>query len=191
MRKINRPTCPNPRALASNYRHPDNKVVLIRASFGKCMYCESKVTAVSSGDVEHIKPKSKYPELKFEWNNLGFVCSKCNRAKWDKFDESSPYINPYEEEPRDHILTLGSFVQHMADSRRGEITVTDIDLNRPELIEKRGEKLKFIEKWIELYKRITDDKQKAVYLDELLIECKEDKEYSVLVEQLFRSHGLI
>lgn len=191
MRKITRPVCPNPVGLSTNYKHPDNKAALVMASHGKCMYCESKVTAVSFGDVEHIKPKSKYPQLKFEWTNLGFVCSKCNIAKKDKFEEEKSYINPYDEEPNDHVLAFGSFIQHKAGSERGELTVIDIDLNRPELVEKRGEKIKFIQKWIDLCMRTSSPQLKAIGLEELLEECKEDKEFSVLVEQLFKSHGIL
>lgn len=191
MRKINRPHCPNPRGLATNYKHPDNKNVLIQASYGKCMYCESKVTAISFGDVEHIKPKSKYPKLEFKWENLGFVCSKCNSAKKDKFNEMLPYINPYDEDPTDYLLALGAFIQHQTQNERGKLTIADINLNRPELVEKRGEKLKLIQKWIELYMVTPDRISKEIVLEELLNECKEDKEYSLLVEQLFKSHGLI
>ncbi len=33
MRKINRPACPNPTALAADYKNPDNKTALAKASF--------------------------------------------------------------------------------------------------------------------------------------------------------------
>src|SRR5688572_16918774 len=128
MRKINRPDCPNPTALATNYKHPENKVVLINASHGKCMYCESRVDHISYGDIEHIRPKSRYLQLEFDWSNLGYVCSKCNIAKHDKFEEDTPYINPYDEEPEDHLITVGAWLKHKAGSERGQLTIIDVDL---------------------------------------------------------------
>ena len=81
MIKLDRPSCPNPRALTKgDYKHPDNKIALKNSTFGKCMYCESKITHIDYGDIEHIKPKSKYPTLKFTWSNLGFACTVCNRT---------------------------------------------------------------------------------------------------------------
>ena len=86
MIQLAKPVCPNMAALVGgNYKHPDNKRVLEEVSFGKCIYCEAKVTDVYYGDVEHIKPKLKFPELEFDWDNLGFVCAKCNGEKHDKY----------------------------------------------------------------------------------------------------------
>ena len=190
MRKINRPDCPNPTALATNYKHDDNKQALITASHGKCMYCESKVTHVYFGDVEHIKPKTKYPTLEFEWTNLGFVCAKCNNAKSDRFDEATPYVNPYEEEPKDHLIALGAMLMHKNGSERGELTTTDIELNRPDLVEKRQEKLNNIQKWIDAAMRTQNETLKKAAITELLNEADEDKEYSLFVVNFLKLHEL-
>jgi len=124
MVKINRPTCPNPTSLSNgNYKHPTNKYALISASHGKCMYCESKVTHVYYGDVEHIQPKAIFPHLEFVWENLGFVCAKCNGIKQDKYDTKIPFINPYTEEPSAHLLALGTLIRQKRGSEKGEITI--------------------------------------------------------------------
>lgn len=46
----------------------------------KCMCCgdESKTTAYQ---VDHIKPRSKYPELEKDPNNLQVLCASCNSGK--------------------------------------------------------------------------------------------------------------
>ena len=54
------------RNVRERYGHPDIKSAVSRDSRGKCIYCESKVQHVTHGDIEHIRPKSKFPELTFE-----------------------------------------------------------------------------------------------------------------------------
>lgn len=191
MRKINRPNCPNPSALLTDYKHPENKKALSDASSGKCMYCESKVNHVYFGDIEHIKPKNKYPQLEFEWTNLGFVCARCNNAKSDKYDENTPHINPYGEEPNNHVIAMGALLKHKQGSERGELTIIEIDLNRPELLEKRQVKLQYIGKAIDACMRASNDTLKRNGLAEILEECKEDKEFSLFVESLLKLHNLI
>lgn len=191
MIQIQRPTCPNQAALTIDYRHPDNKKALVDASFDKCMYCESKITHVYFGDIEHIKPKSKYPELEFEWTNLGFVCAKCNNAKHDKYDDATPYINPYKENPEKFILALGAFLKNKKGNERGDLTIQDIKLNRPELLEKRQTKIELIGKAVDACMRTKNENLKKAALKELILECDKDKEYSFFIKTLFRLHELI
>ncbi len=57
----------------------------------KCAYCESSYRAVSSGDVEHYRPKGKVKEaadghpgywwLAAEWSNLLPSCQLCNQLR--------------------------------------------------------------------------------------------------------------
>lgn len=42
--------------------------------------------------IDHIKPKSKYPKLENDYSNLVYCCSYVNRAKWD--DDSPNYLDP-------------------------------------------------------------------------------------------------
>lgn len=191
MRKINRPACPNQTALATNYKHVDNKKALIDASHGKCMYCESKVLHIAFGDVEHIKPKSKFTALEFDWTNLGFGCTKCNIAKGDKYDTTTPYIDPYSENPDDYVIALGAVLKHKNGSERGELTIKDVELNRDGLIEKRQTKLNEIEIAIDRCSRTQNVTLKKIAFDSLLEEAKEDKEYSLFVKTLFKIHNII
>lgn len=43
----------------------------------KCMLCGSTEHIV----VDHIKPRSKYPELALDFNNLQVLCNSCNMGK--------------------------------------------------------------------------------------------------------------
>jgi|TARA_Y100000389_G_scaffold37868_2_gene32162 uncharacterized protein (TIGR02646 family) len=149
MIKIDRPDCPNQKALDSqNYKHPTNKEALRKANFDKCMYCESKISHVDFGDIEHIKPKSKLPELQYNWDNLGYSCSICNNNKKDKYDETCSAINPYHEDPSHHVIFSGAMLFSKQGSEKGKVTILDIGLNRNGLIEKRLEKTNEIDKTI-------------------------------------------
>ncbi|MFA5248155.1 MAG: HNH endonuclease [Patescibacteria group bacterium] len=191
MIKINRPNCPNPLALQTNYKDPVNKKALLNASFGKCMYCESKIGHVYFGDVEHIKPKSVYSDLTFDWLNLGYVCAKCNNSKKDKFYEETPYINPYDENPDDFLISLGSMYSPRKGSERGEITILDIELNRPELIEKRLNRLGDIEKALNACMRTANEALKDNALKAIIREAETDKEYSYFVKTYLELQGVV
>jgi uncharacterized protein (TIGR02646 family) len=74
------------------YGAPSVKQALLLAQHDKCCFCESKVSHVSFGDVEHFRPKAAcrssadaperkpgYYWLAYEWSNLYFACEQCNR----------------------------------------------------------------------------------------------------------------
>ena len=190
MIKISKPKCPNSSVLQGDYKHPVNKNALVDASSGKCMYCESKITHVYFGDVEHIKPKSKFPSLQFDWFNLGFSCAKCNSAKSDKYDENTPHINPYDEDPEEHLIAWGALLKTKNASERGEITILDINLNRPELIEKRNARILDLGRALDACARTKNTNLKQLAVDALMAESYPDKEYSLFVKTFFNLHGI-
>lgn len=180
MIKLQRPICPNTQSLAdSKYDHPDNKKALIDASYGKCMYCESYVLSVSFGEVEHIKPKSIFPNLEFDWNNLGFVCQRCNNSKNNKYNEETQHINPYDENPEDFLFVSGTFILHK--NTRGEKTVNDISLNREGLLEKRLEAINRLEKSLKACFHLQEP-LKSELLEELKKEISREKEFSFVLK---------
>ena len=190
MRQLRRPPCPNPQALRTDYKNPENKLALLRASHGKCMYCESQVSHVYYGDVEHIRPKAagKYPHLEFEWSNLGYCCARCNNAKRDQFDEACPLIDPYAEDPSAHVIAFGTTVRHRAGSERGALTVATIDLNRPELIERRAIRLIQLQNAVDACYRTTNAAVRATLLASLGDEATVDKEFSMFAAALLAAN---
>ena len=59
---------------------------LVFRQYGKsCMCCGSSTGVMH---VDHIKPRSKYPELELDINNLQILCKDCNLGKsaWDETD---------------------------------------------------------------------------------------------------------
>lgn len=193
MIRLRRPvTPPHPNSLTNmtTYSHPLNKKDLRDAAFGKCMYCESKIPHISFADVEHIKPKcaGKFPHLEFAWDNLGYSCSICNNNKSDEYDVSIPFIDPYSEDPTDHLYAFGPLLLHK--TNRGEVTISIIKLNRPEIFEKRSERTISVKRLIDLYKSSTGLLQ-ASLKSELLQEAASDKEYSLIVKALLLKESII
>ncbi|WP_163865955.1 hypothetical protein [Myxococcus eversor] len=61
----------------------DVKATLTRMCSGarRCAYCEDSC----ADEVEHIRPKSLYPEVVFAWMNYLYACGICNLHKNDHF----------------------------------------------------------------------------------------------------------
>lgn len=47
----------------------------------RCCYCEDSC----ADEVEHVKPKSLYPDLAYAWHNYLYACGRCNGQKNAKF----------------------------------------------------------------------------------------------------------
>ncbi len=94
--------------VAERYRHKTIQLALSAMFSGKCAYCESKIELVSDAHIEHYRPKSRFPELTFDWKNLLWACGKCNstKHKGDKFPDETddgPILNPCEDDPDEHL----------------------------------------------------------------------------------------
>ena len=69
-----------------------------------CGYCEE----YGRGEVDHFRPKSKFPELVYEWSNWVFACRSCNAFKKDKWP-SDGYVDPCAPTGEDHPETFFEF----------------------------------------------------------------------------------
>jgi uncharacterized protein (TIGR02646 family) len=177
MIKLARKACPNPVKLRTDYKYPENKMALKDSSYGKCMYCESVISHVDYGDVEHIKPKSKFPEETYNWDNLGYACTKCNREfKKDQYD--SNLINPYVDDPKDYLIAIGGIMHAINGNDRGRITILVIQLNRPEILQKRMSSLIAFQDMILRFNTATNPTEKEALKILIEHETKDDKEYS-------------
>ncbi|MCA1174827.1 MULTISPECIES: HNH endonuclease [unclassified Pantoea] len=72
---------PAPTSLALNRTYKDQDVIdALRLIFhDKCYLCEQG--SISDPEVEHFVPHNKNKALKFGWDNLFFVCRRCNGIK--------------------------------------------------------------------------------------------------------------
>lgn len=77
---------------AGLYGHDSVKRVLKAAQHDKCCFCESKISHIAYGDVEHFRPKAGFRQhpadplarpgyywLAYEWSNLYLACQMCNQ----------------------------------------------------------------------------------------------------------------
>ncbi len=57
---------------------------LLKLQDGRCCYCRRWLTSSAHGKpIEHVLPRSKYPQFAVEYWNLAVACSDCNGAKTD------------------------------------------------------------------------------------------------------------
>jgi len=174
-------------SLSTAYNHPLIKKALEDETYGKCAYCESKITHIDFGDIEHILPKHKgaRPELCFEWSNLTLACSICNRSgKGTYYDEECPLINPYTDYPESYFTALGWIIRASEGDIRADVTEEKLKLNRRGLIERRKDRIKSIENLLKLW-AITDSSNpdKLLYENMLHKQYYNDKEYSFVVKE--------
>jgi HNH endonuclease len=95
----------------SDYRK--YKAFLQRDFLQRCAYCERTEDYLGGEDafeVEHFKPKSKFPDLLVAYENLYYVCRRCNLHKaetWPSDDllaRGTRFADPCEEDLyTDHV----------------------------------------------------------------------------------------
>ena len=145
------------------YGHKTVKAALRKVQHDKCCFCESKVTHISYGDVEHFRPKAGvkqrpgapiekpgYYWLACEWSNLFFSCQLCNqrykenlfplkkpfnRAKShnDNIDIEEPIFINPTEDVEKYISFREEVIFAIDDNPRGKATIKALGLNRDEL----------------------------------------------------------
>ena len=143
------------------YKNSAIKNALRGASFAKCAYCESHLEHVYPADVEHILPKSARPALVVEWGNLAWVCFECNNRKGIYYSTTVPLVDPYSEDPSDHLFFAGDLCVWKPGSERGRLTVTQLALSRSPLVERRRERLQQLGSLLDLWMKTTDPLAKA------------------------------
>lgn len=133
------------------WRHPEIREALRVETLAKCAYCEAVVDDVSFPHVEHIRPKSKFPELAHDWSNLTTACERCNVAKGDYFEVGAELVNPYADDVPVHLRSSGPLIDWRKGDERAELTVSRLGLNRAELVAARARRMisvrNLIERW--------------------------------------------
>lgn len=168
------------------YSHPDIKQALVEETHGKCAYCESKLRHVVYGDIEHIAPKSTNVDKWFDWMNLTLVCDVCNTLKADYRGDHATFIDPYAVDPEEHFWQMGSTMHPRPGCDAAAKTETLLKLNRPDLVERRSERLKSLLRHLDVIERVADEDLKAVLLSDFAEETKADKEFAALAREIAR-----
>ena len=127
------PTAQFPAALVKRYAQPDVREALRTMYRNQCCYCEGRITDVSYDHIEHRRPKSKFPDRTFDWENLHLACPKCNIKKSDLWSDPAPILDAVVDRPLTDHLTYrvgetGVFC--WPKSQRGTTTVQHAGLNR-------------------------------------------------------------
>jgi len=75
------------------------------SSFTKCCFSEIKLNTKSTYvEIEHFYPKDIYPNEVVEWGNLLPSCKKCNTTKGKTDTKITEIINPYVDNPKEHLF---------------------------------------------------------------------------------------
>ena len=193
--------------IIQNYNHRDVKEVLFNCSHNKCAYCE----IICHGgylEVEHFFPKSRYPELILNWDNLLPSCKQCNLRKSSHDTGLEPIINPCNINP-EHYLDYGDLKiypsENSPDYELAERTIYVCDLNRPELVDARISILvdlinyeRVIEEKLEILKNSITERESKIRLVKLkdnieLIErhTKETEMFSGLCRNFMKKSRII
>lgn len=169
------------------YRDPSIKAAVKRDSHEKCIYCESYVTQVHPGEIEHILPVSKRRALAVDWDNLAFVCTECNREKGDYLETELPLLNPFVDEPSEHLAFYGPLVHHKTGSSRGEITVQQLKLSkRNSLLERRKERIEQLQIMLDRIAQTPEGPLRTTLEGVLDDELAADKVYAATAREYVR-----
>lgn len=160
------------------WNHAEIKAALIAETDGRCAYCEARMLTVSYGDIEHFYPREHFPALVVSWENLILACSRCNGHKSSKFLAGMEFINPFAEDPREHLFFIGPMVTNLSD--RGLYTINELALNEIPRVEGRMRAISNIERLVARANQ-TPEQATRRYLADLISKVAADSEYSMAV----------
>ena len=114
-----------------------------RVFYSLCAYCEE----ICKGEVDHFRPKMRFPELVYDWSNWLFVCHDCNQAKGGTWPAEG-YVDPCALSESSHpehyfdfdVLTAEILPQEGLSQRcrnRAQKTIIDLRLNGRHHLKKR------------------------------------------------------
>ncbi|CAA6799728.1 MAG: Unknown protein [uncultured Sulfurovum sp.] len=72
-----------------------------------CVYCQQKIVVehAMAWDIEHIIPKTPYPQFLFTEENLAVSCKDCNLIKFDKNVLKNPKRKRFPKKSEDYIIS--------------------------------------------------------------------------------------
>jgi uncharacterized protein (TIGR02646 family) len=160
----------------NKYNQNEIKEALQKMYNNLCCYCEAHINPTTTfGQIEHLKPKSKFPDLCFSWDNLHLSCEICNIKKSDKWDAQNPIIDPTLDNSNEHLQYYYDNIKPI--TKRGITTVNHVELNRQSLTAARRKIVMEVIKLLEQYKETSDDFKKHSLNEELDKIINEESEY--------------
>ncbi len=179
--------CPNSskiRRCFDRYRQQDIRTALEDMYSGLCCYCESRVGIVDFPHIEHRQPKTCFPKLTFEWDNLHLACQVCNQAKGKNWDECYPILDSVVDPISKHLSYRvgGGWAKRWPESKQGRTTICHAGLNRQKLLDARTRVSLRAMKVIDVLNRDPSSPSAELLREEL--ECKTAGEYGSLMSWL-------
>lgn len=124
-----------PESFYDHYRQDDVKKRLMQMYKELCCYCEGRIGVVEFGHIEHRKPKRKFPEECYNWDNLHLACTRCNTKKGEKYSKQYPILDAVTN--RIHQYLTYDVDRHgvwpKSLKKRGETTVQHTELTDEKL----------------------------------------------------------
>jgi len=171
---------------SSIYAHESVKQALINAQHQKCCFCERIIGNNGDvehfrpkGAYQQAKGEPpQYPGyywLAYKWKNLYLSCSSCNqRLKKNLFPLEDPnrratdhqqriskerpmFIDCGKENPEEFIGFNAEFAYAIDENPRGQITIDYLNLNSPDLIEARRQRLRLLKELNKVLLETIDD----------------------------------
>lgn len=167
----------------NKYRQNDIKEALAQMYNNHCCYCESLISESLStyGRIEHLKPKSIFPQNCYDWHNLHWSCEVCNTSyKKTLWDATNPILDPCKDKISTHLVydtSTGRYDENKS-SNRGKTTIEHTGLNREGLVKARRLKFILLAKNYREYKRNGNDDQFIALYNSI----KEDLDYPSVYE---------
>ena len=181
------------RELTEQFKKDNNKAVwkkewiiqpLSQMTHSKCSFSEVKLGEEGKYlEIEHIHPKSKYPDEVVEWGNMLPICNFCNRKKSSWNTKEKPLVNPMVDDPKDYFcVTRTGRLIAKNNNKKAKDTIDAYNLNnydqlqkvRLELILNIGKHLRTVLVLIDSNK--TDDA--ITFLKNILLSCGRENSYS-------------
>ncbi len=165
------------------------KKSLMDLSHCKCAYCECNLSKGSNYmEVEHFEDKHNNEDKVMQWDNLLPSCKHCNIHKSTHDVKSEPIVNPFADDPREHLYFQN--YRYKPKDKKGSTTIDVLQLNNGErnMVYTRFEVGNKVEELIinsiEKYETYTNmhsvkNKNKLVaQVSEMLRLCQPESEYS-------------
>lgn len=167
------------------------KIELAVECRGKCMYCEGRAADTSYFAVEHIKPKGLFPRLVLDWSNLGWACTRCNTNKGDYWTDLADLqlLNPYVDEPSDHLAHVGPLVVTANQSSRGTNTIRQCKLNRDELLYSKARKIEALDRVLQQWLSAKDQEIRDVLAEDVLALIDVEEEFAASLRAFAKTRG--
>lgn len=168
-----------PSKYVNKYKQEDIKQDLVEMYDGLCCYCESPIGVQTYEQIEHLKPKSIFHDLCFEWNNLHLSCEVCNISyKKNNWDYVYPILDPTIDKIEDFLtidLVTGEIIA-IENNKRAETTIKHAGLNRPTLVARRKSIVLKMKKLL----KVAVNKRQVSELKKIIESMSQDMGYKLL-----------